>query len=88
MRKEHREYDAVYRQIKVVVERHADGYVAYPLGLKGVVVGEGDTYAEALQDVESAIRFHVERFGEDVLDTYPEFPVLEAFVAETKLHLN
>jgi hypothetical protein len=23
------------RQIKVVVEKHADGYVAYPLGIKG-----------------------------------------------------
>lgn len=23
---------------KIVVEKHADGYVAYPLGLKGVVV--------------------------------------------------
>jgi hypothetical protein len=32
------------KHIKVIVEKHADGYVAYPLGLKGVVVGEGDTY--------------------------------------------
>jgi len=31
------------RQIKIVVERRPDGYVAYPLGIKGVVVGEGDT---------------------------------------------
>jgi predicted RNase H-like HicB family nuclease len=45
------------RQIKVIVEKHADGYVAYPLGLKGVVVGEGDTYEEALADVKSAIQF-------------------------------
>jgi len=29
--------------MKIVIERHADGFVAYPLGLKGVVVGEGDT---------------------------------------------
>ena len=67
--------------IKVIVEKHADGYVAYPLGLKGVVVGEGDTYEEALADVRSAIRFHVETFGNDVLQGEP--PVLEAFVAET-----
>ncbi len=33
--------------IKIIVEKHADGYVAYPLSLKGVVVGEGDTYGEA-----------------------------------------
>ena len=34
------------RQIKVVVEKHADGYVAYPLGIKGVVVGQGDSYED------------------------------------------
>ncbi|MBC7248923.1 MAG: type II toxin-antitoxin system HicB family antitoxin [Anaerolineae bacterium] len=69
------------RQFKIIVEKHPDGYVAYPLGLKGVVVGEGDTYEEALADVKSAIQFHIETFGlDDVLD---EAPVLEAFVAET-----
>jgi len=57
------------RQYKNIVEKHPDGYVAYPLiGLKGVVVGEGDTYEEALADVKSAIRFHIETFGEDVLE--------------------
>lgn len=30
------------KRIKVIVEKHPDGYIAYPLGLKGVVVGEGD----------------------------------------------
>ena len=56
------------RQIKIVVERNPDGYVAYPLGLKGVVIGEGDTYEEALTDVKSAIRFHIETFGKDVIE--------------------
>ena len=51
-------------QFKVIVEKHADGYVAYPLGLKGIVVGEGNTYEEALADVKSAIAFHVETFGD------------------------
>ena len=69
------------KQIKVVVEKHPDGYVAYPLGLTGVVVGQGDTYEEALADVRSAIAFHVESFGAEVLEG--ESPVLEAFVAET-----
>ncbi len=55
------------RQVKVVVEKHSDGYVAYPLGVKGVVVGEGDTYEEALADVKSAIQFHIETFGDEVL---------------------
>ena len=68
------------KQFKVVVEKHPEGYVAYPLGLKGVVVGEGDTYEEALADVTSAIRFHIETFGQDVLDV--DSPVLEAFVGE------
>ncbi len=68
------------RQYKIIVEKHPDGYVAYPLGLKGVVVGQGNTYEEALSDVKSAIRFHIETFGEDVLDVDP--PILEVFVAE------
>jgi len=71
------------RQIKIIVEKHADGYVAYPLGLKGVVVGEGDSYEEALADVKSAIRFHLETFGLEVL--LDESPLLEAFVAETTI---
>jgi len=57
------------RQVKIIVEKHSEGYVAYPLGLKGVIVGEGDTYEEALDDVKSAIRFHIESFGDEVLYT-------------------
>ena len=68
------------QQLKLIVEKHADGYVAYPLGLKGVIVGEGDTYEAALADVKSAIQFHIETFGKEVLES--ETPVLEAFVAE------
>ena len=68
------------KQFKIIVEKHADGYVAYPLGIRGVVVGEGDSYEEALADVKSAIQFHIETFGAEVLDV--DSPVLEAFVAE------
>ena len=68
------------RKLKIIVEKHSDGYVAYPLGLKGVVVGQGESREEALADVESAIRFHVETFGPEVLDDDP--PVLEAFIEE------
>jgi len=68
------------KQFKIIVEKHPDGYVAYPLGLKGIVVGEGDTYEEALADVKSAIKFHIDTFGQEVLEVEP--PVLEAFVAE------
>lgn len=71
------------KAFKIVVEKHAEGYVAYPLGLKGVVIGEGDTYEEAIADVKSAIRFHIATFGKDVLQS--ESPVLEAFVAEAEV---
>ncbi len=66
--------------LKFIIEKSSDGYVAYPLGVKGVVVGEGDTYEEALADASSALKFHVDTFGPEVLEVDP--PILEAFVAE------
>jgi hypothetical protein len=39
------------RHYKIIAEKHQDGYVAYPLGLKGVVVGQGNSYEEALSGV-------------------------------------
>ena len=54
----------------IVVEQHEDCFVAYPIGLNGTVVGQGANYDEALADVTSAIRFHIETFG------------AEAFLAE------
>lgn len=59
------------RRIRIIVERHSDGYVAYPLGLQGVVVGQGDTYDEAVADVRSAISFHVETFGSPSVSRSP-----------------
>jgi predicted RNase H-like HicB family nuclease len=50
------------KKMKIIVEKHPEGYVAYPIGLKGVVIGEGDTHEEALADVKSAIKFHIETF--------------------------
>ena len=74
--------------IKVIVEQHPDGFVAYPLGLKGVIVGQGDNYEDALKDVNSAIQFHIESFGEDILRQDTDSPVLEAFVAEAGITLT
>jgi predicted RNase H-like HicB family nuclease len=71
------------KQFKIVVEKHPDTYVAYPLGLKGVVIGQGDTYESALEDVKSAIKFHLETFGSIEVDSDP--PVLEAFIAEAQV---
>jgi predicted RNase H-like HicB family nuclease len=70
---------------RVVVEQHPDGFVAYPLGLNGVIVGEGNTADEALADVQSAIKFHIETFGLDALADESE--VLDAFLRETEVAL-
>lgn len=70
--------------MKIVVEQHPDGYVAYPLGLRGVIVGEGDTSDAALADVRSAIKFHIETFGPEMLED-DESPVLQAFVVEAQV---
>jgi len=67
------------KPLKVIIEKHTDGFVAYPIGLKGVVIGEGDTFEQALSDVKSAIRFHIETFSRDVLETDD---IVETFVAE------
>ena len=72
----------IMKPIKLIVEKHPEGYVAYPLGLKGVIVGEGDTYDAALEDVNSAIRFHMESFGDEAFEDGTS--VLEAFVAESR----
>jgi predicted RNase H-like HicB family nuclease len=69
--------------MKIIIEKHDDGFVAYPIGLKGVVVGEGDSFEDALADVRSAINFHIETFGNDVFET--DSPILEAFIAETQI---
>jgi predicted RNase H-like HicB family nuclease len=65
--------------IKIIIEKHPDGYVAYPIGIKGIIVGEGDTYEEAIADVKSAIQFHIDTFGREVLETNE---ISETFFAE------
>jgi predicted RNase H-like HicB family nuclease len=68
------------KSLKIVVEKHPDAYVAYPLGVKGIVVGEGETYDAAVADLKSALQFHLETFGPETLDVDP--PILEAFIGE------
>ena len=71
------------KDIKIIIEKHSDGYIAYPIGMKGVVVGEGDSYEEVLADVKSAINFHIETFGLEVLDN--DSTILEVSVEETTI---
>jgi predicted RNase H-like HicB family nuclease len=69
--------------MKIIIEKHSEGYVGYPAGIQGVVVGQGATFDEALLDVQSAIRFHIETFGREALEA--ESPALDAFVAEANV---
>ncbi len=74
--------------IKVVIEHHEDGYVGYPLGFtRGAIVGQGDTYAAALRDTESAIRFFIEHYGKNKFFDHLEegSPALEAYIAEASI---
>lgn len=71
------------RNFKAIIEKHDDGYVAYPVGLKGVVVAQGDTYEEALEDLRSAVAFHIETFGPEVIED--EDLAHEVFIAETAI---
>ena len=73
-------------RIKLVIERTEEGYIAYPLGLKGVVVAQGDTYEEALQQVRSAVQFHLETFGREALEEAAG--AQEAFIAETEVAVS
>ena len=67
-------------QLKFVVEQHADGFIAYPLGLQGAVVGEGETSEEALSDAKSAAKFHIETFGAEAFPS--DSPLLDAFMVD------
>ena len=71
------------RQFKVLVEKHPDGYVAYPLGLKGVIVAQGNSYEEVLREIQSAIAFHIQTFGQDAFEQ--DTDIVEAFVAEASV---
>lgn len=67
-------------EYKIVLEKHADGYIAYPLGLQGIVIGQGDTAEQALADVKSAIKFHRESFPTQRGEGDP--PLLEVTITE------
>ena len=68
------------KEIRILVEEHPDGFVAYPLGIEGIVVGEGETAEAAIADARSALAAHIEAFGTSVLESESE--VLDAFVRE------
>ncbi|NJL23119.1 MAG: hypothetical protein HC895_23515 [Leptolyngbyaceae cyanobacterium SM1_3_5] len=70
------------KEFKIVIEKHSDGYIAYPIGVVGAVVGQGETYEEALADVKSAISTYIEIFGKEILE---DTPSIEVFLAEAAI---
>ena len=68
--------------MKIIIEKHFEGYVAYPVDIKGIILGEGDTYEEALSDVKSAIQFHIETLGREIIESDG---ISETFVAEVAM---
>ena len=69
--------------VNVIVEQHEDGFVAYPVGVEGIVLGEGDSLEEALADLKSALAFHIESFGTEVLQGEP--PVIEVVLSKVAI---
>ncbi len=74
--------------VKIVIEKHPDGFVGYPLGFtRGAIVGQGDTYEEALKDTESAIALFIEHYGKKTFESHFEDDarIIEAFIADAGL---
>jgi hypothetical protein len=43
--------------MKIIIEKHSDGFCGYPLGFSnGAIVGQGDSYLEALQSTEDSMK--------------------------------
>ncbi len=71
------------RTLKVIIEKHPDGYVAYPVAVQGVVLGQGDSLGEAVADLRSALELHISCFGDE---GFPRGPTpLEVFVGEVNI---
>jgi predicted RNase H-like HicB family nuclease len=70
------------KQFKIIIEKHPDGYVAYPVGIVGAIVGQGDTYEAALSDVKSAIATYIEVFGKEILE---DVSPIEVFIDEAAI---
>jgi hypothetical protein len=54
-------------KMKIIIEKHSDGYCGYPLGFSnGAIVGKGTTYLEALQSTESSIQAFIKNYGKEL----------------------
>lgn len=52
--------------MKIIIEKHIDGYCGYPLGFaNGAILGQGDSYLEVLESTQSSIRAFIDYYGKD-----------------------
>jgi predicted RNase H-like HicB family nuclease len=66
-----------------VVEEHPDGFVSYPLGVEGAVIGDGETAEDALTSAKAALAAHIEAFGPEVLPAAE--PVIDASIVASEI---
>ncbi len=74
--------------MKIVIEKHIDGYCGYPIDFAGgAIVGQGDTYIEAIQSTENAIKAFIEYFGFEKFKAHFEHneEIQDAFIAEAEV---
>ena len=74
--------------MKLVIEKHSDGYCGYPLGFSnGAIVGQGKTYFEALLSTNDSIKAFIEYFGIDEFNKHfnQDIEFEDAFVAEAEV---
>lgn len=69
------------KQLKIIIEKHSDGYVAYHIGVVGAFVDQVNTCEKALSDVKSAINCYIEIFGKEMLEDTPS----EVFIIEARI---
>jgi predicted RNase H-like HicB family nuclease len=67
------------KSINVIIEKHPEGYVAYLLGLSGVLLSKGNTYQEALENIKFTIKFHLENFRKE---TFQDECIITTFIGE------
>jgi hypothetical protein len=68
------------RQIRIIIERRSNRFVAYPLGVHSAKASEGNTYEEALARLRLSTGVRADSLSADLVAMRP--PVLEACVAE------
>jgi hypothetical protein len=72
--------------MKIIIEKHSDGYCGYPLGFSnGAIVGQGKTYLEALSSTDESISAFIEYYGIEEFKKHfqDDFDLEDAYVAES-----